>query len=225
MITTRLKINPQKQSVGVADVALSLLRQSEGGDSVLTAIQKNLSLSNLICGILLFSCTFVHKSKIPYSCFEKHLTNHISADILWDSNDTRVPRFFKKIFHNSDFKSSSPVNVQLIYSTEHIRDLNLPWNLSSLPWTTAQIFKHALRFMYCRFKTHVTGGLLPPTAGTSLPSRTKHIQDDEGHYCKITTGDFSHWGLHFACFTWLHPDFGSSLQDSSQAFSVVEIQH
>lgn len=81
MITTRLKINPQKQSVGVADVALSLLR-SEGGDSVLTSIQKNLSLSNLICGILLFSCTFVHKSKIPYSCFEKHLTNHISADIL-----------------------------------------------------------------------------------------------------------------------------------------------
>lgn len=80
MITTRLKINPQKQSEGVA--ALSLLRQSEGADSVLTAIQKNLSLSNLICGILLFSCTFVHKSKIPYSCFEKHLPNHISADIL-----------------------------------------------------------------------------------------------------------------------------------------------
>lgn len=65
MITTRFKINPQKQSVGVADVALSLLRQSEGADSVLTAIQKNLSLSNLFCGILLFSCTFVHKSKIP----------------------------------------------------------------------------------------------------------------------------------------------------------------
>lgn len=53
MITTRLKINPQKQSEGVA--ALSLLRQSEGADSVLTAIQKkSFSLKSYLWHFVVF---------------------------------------------------------------------------------------------------------------------------------------------------------------------------